>query len=528
MQRSDVSIPDCDRAPAIAACGMTQGISVGDDKHQMTPASLSTGVQGLDDVLQGGLPPGRVYLIEGDPGSGKTTVALQFLLEGVSRGEACLFVTLSEGEQDLRATGASHGWTLDGIQFMDLIPSEENLSTDASYRMYHPSEVELGETIKAVFAEAERIQPQRVVIDSVSELRLLAANPLRYRRQIFALKRYFARHRSTVLFTDDQMGAEQEVHLHSLAHGVISLERSIPEYGTMRRRLQVGKLRGRAFREGYHDFVIQRGGVVVFPRLVAAEHRVARTRESVRSGLEALDALLGGGLAKGTSTLIMGPAGTGKSTVATQFAVAAAQRDERPVLFVFDESLSTFLERSAGLGMDVEPLLEAKRMTVRQVDPAELSPGEFAHTVRQAAEAGSRVIVIDSLNGYLNAMPSEQFLTLHLHELLAYLGQRGVTTLLLMTQHGVVSADSNSPVDASYLADTVMLMRYFEAAGEIRQAISVIKKRTGRHERTIRELRFDHGVTVGEPLPNFQGVLTGTPQLIGKVRDDGTGRRADA
>jgi circadian clock protein KaiC len=499
-----------------------------DDNHQTDGATLSTGVAGLDDVLLGGLPRGRLYLVEGDPGSGKTTLGLQFLLQGAQRGEACLFVTLSESEQELRESAASHGWTLDSVRFVDAIPSEESLSTDASYRMYHPSEVELGETVKAVMAEAERIKPKRVVIDSVSELRLLAANPLRYRRQILALKRFFSRNRCTVLFTDDQIGAEQDVHLHSLAHGVITLERVIPEYGTMRRRLQVGKMRGLAFREGYHDFVIRRGGVRVFPRLVAAEYREPQTRTALESGLSALDALLGGGLARGTSTLVLGAAGTGKSTLATQFARAAAARGERTSLFIFDEAVATFLERSAGLGLEVEPLMEAGQMLVRQVDPAELSPGEFAHEVRESVERGSRVVVIDSLNGYLNAMPSEQFLTLHLHELLSYLGQRGVTTVLVMTQHGIVANDAISPVDASYLADTVMLLRYFEAAGEVRQAISVIKKRTGRHERTIRELRFDKGLVVGEPLRNFQGVLSGTPEFVGQASSDGASFRADA
>jgi circadian clock protein KaiC len=512
---------------AMATRSLTRGITVNDNNPQANRESLLTGVDGLDDVLQGGLPAGRLYLIEGDPGSGKTTVGVQFLMHGAQRGEPCLFVTLSESVDDLRHAAASHGWNLEGINFMELIPSEESLGTDASYRMYHPSEVELGETIRTVLMEAERIRPSRVVVDSVSELRLLAANPLRYRRQILALKRYFARQGTTVLFTDDQIGAEQDVHLHSLAHGVITLERVIPDYGTMRRRLRVGKLRGRAFREGYHDFVIRRGGAAVFPRLVAAEHRGTRARESLSSGLESLDKLLGGGLARGTSTLVMGAAGTGKSSLATLFALAAAERGEHASIFVFDESIPTFLERSAGLGMAVAPLVEAGRITLRQVDPAELSPGEFAHTVRAEAQSENSLIVIDSLNGYLNAMPSEQFLTLHLHELLTYLGQRGVTTMLLMTQHGIVSPDAATPVDASYLADTVMLMRYFEAAGEVRQAISVIKKRTGRHERTIRELSFDKGLVVGEPLRNFQGVLTGTPQIIGKVPDNGTGRRAN-
>ena len=499
-----------------------------DQTEHKNGAILSTGVAGLDDVLHGGLPPGRLYLIEGDPGSGKTTLGMQFLLQGVQRGESCLFVTLSEGAQELRESAASHGWTLDGIRFVELLPSEESLSAETSYRMYHPSEVELGDTIKTVLTEAETLRPQRVVIDSVSELRLLAANPLRYRRQILAFKRYFQRSGATVLFTDDQMGAEQDVHLHSLAHGVITLERVIPEYGAMRRRLQVGKLRGQSFREGYHDFVIRRGGVVVFPRLVAAEHRAARGRQNLGSGLVALDMLLGGGLASGTSTLIMGAAGTGKSSLATQFAKTAAERGEQATIFAFDEAIATLLERSAGLGMKLDGLIDDGRLAIRQIDPAELSPGEFAHDVRAAADAGSRLIVIDSLNGYLNAMPSEQFLTLHLHELLGYLGQKGVTTLILMTQHGIVSANSEAPVDASYLADTVMLLRYFEAAGEIKQAIAVIKKRTGKHERTIRELQFDRGVAVGEPLRNFHGVLTGTPQLVGKLAGDGAGQRVGA
>jgi circadian clock protein KaiC len=483
----------------------------------------STGVDGLDDVLGGGLPPGRVYLIEGDPGSGKTTLGLQFLLHGAELGEQCLFVTLSESERELRDSAAMHGWSLDGIHFVEAVPSEESLSAEANYRMYHPSEVELGETIKSVLTEAARIQPKRIVIDSVSELRLLASNPLRYRRQILALKRYFQRLGGTLVFTDDQMGAEQDVHLHSLAHGVISLHRVVPEYGTMRRRLQVGKLRGNAYREGYHDFALRRGGMVVFPRLVASEHRKLPEREALKSGLTSLDELLGGGLARGTSTLILGAAGTGKSTLATQFAQAAAKRGEHAAIFIFDESIATFLERSAGLGMNLGPLIESGSMSLRQVDPAELSPGEFAHALRLAAEDRTRVIVIDSLNGYLNAMPNEQFLTLHLHELLAYLGQLGVTTIVLMTQHGLVSSDSTTPVDASYLADTVMLLRYFEAAGEIRQAISVVKKRTGRHERTIRELRFDKGVSVGEPLRNFQGVLRGTPQFITRGPESGAG-----
>jgi circadian clock protein KaiC len=480
------------------------------------PPLVDTGVAGLDDILKGGLAPRRLYLVEGDPGAGKTTLALQFLAAGVRRGETCMFVTLSESQEELRTTAENHGMSLDGIHALELLTSEESLKSDSRYTMFHPSEVELTETTKAVLAEAERLRPRRLVFDSLSELRLMAQNSLRHRRQVLALKQFFARQDCTVVFTDDRTAEGADMQLHSISHGVITLEHRAPDYGAMRRRLRVAKMRGRDFREGYHDFLIRRGGLEVFPRIVAAEHGTPYTRESIKSGLDPLDALLGGGLARGTSTLVLGPAGAGKSSVATQYAVAAARRGDHALVFLFDESIETFLERSAGLGMGVAPLVEAGKLTLRQVDPAELTPGEFAHAVRRAVEHGkTRIIVIDSLNGYLNAMPSERLLTLHLHELLSYLGQQGVTTLLLMAQHGIVGAGIQTPVDASYLADTVLLLRYFEAAGEVRQAISVIKKRTGRHERTIRELRFDGGLAVGEPLREFQGVLGGTPALLG-------------
>ncbi len=482
------------------------------------PKLVGTGVEGLDHILRGGLAPNRLYLVEGDPGSGKTTLATQFLMEGARLGDPCLFVTLSESEEELRASASSHGWSLEGVKIVEVIPSEANLKPDARYTMYHPSEVELGETVKAVLAEAERSKPSRLVFDSMSELRLLAQNPLRYRRQILALKQFFARQRCTVLFIDDKTGDMGDTHLHSIAHGVVSMERHSPEYGAMRRRLQVIKMRGRDFRAGFHDYAIRRGGVEVFPRLVAAEHKSRYAREPVQSGLGPLDALLCGGLARGTSTLLIGPAGSGKSSVATQYAVAAAGRGEHAALFLFDEAVETLLERSASLGMDVAGMAEAGRLAVRQVDPAELSSGEFAHAVRQTVEREkTRIVVIDSLNGYLNAMPSERHLTLHLHELLTYLGQQGVTTLLLMAQHGLVGDSVQVPIDASYLADTVILMRYFEAVGEVRQAISVIKKRTGRHERTIREVRFEgeKGIVIGEPVREFHGVLTGSPVYVG-------------
>ena len=490
---------------------------------EKTPESrvtlVDTGIAGLDDVLRGGLIANRLYVIEGNPGSGKTTLALQFLLAGVKRGERCMFVALSETEQELRASADSHGWGLDGIEILEIIASEDSLGPDARYTMYHPSEVELAETTKAVLAEAARIKPARLVVDSLSELRLLAENPLRYRRQILALKQFFARQQTTVLFIDDRTSDEMDMHLHSLAHGVVSLEREISDYGTMRRRLLVSKLRGRSYREGYHDFVIRRGGLEVFPRLVAAEHRAGYERATIASGLGSLDAMLGGGLEKGSSTLILGPAGTGKSSLATQYLVAAAGRGERGCVFLFDESLGTFRERSEGLGMNIASLIDAGRVIVRQLDPAELSPGEFTHIVRRVTDDDQvRIVVIDSVNGYLNAMPSERFLLLHLHELLAYLGQRGVTTLLLMAQHGLVGGVTESPLEASYLADTVLLLRYFEAFGEVRKAISVIKKRTGKHERTIRELGIDRGLVIGEPLREIQGVMTGSPTLVARQK----------
>ncbi len=484
-----------------------------------SPPLVATGIEGVDHILYGGLTPHRTYLVEGDPGSGKTTLALQFLFDGVRLGESCMFVTLSESKEELQASAHSHGWSLEGIKVVEIIASEESLKPDARYTMYHPSEVELGETIKSVLAEAECTKPVRLVFDSLSELRLLAQNPLRYRRQILTLKQFFSRQQCTVLLLDDKTGDVGDTHLHSIAHGVISLERHSPDFGAMQRRLQILKLRGQDFRGGYHDYAIKRGGVEVFPRLVAAEHKTSFAREAVKSGLEPLDALLGGGLARGTSTLILGPAGTGKSTIANQYAVAAATRGERTAFFLFDESIETLFERSSSLGMDLESMLKDRRLSIRQIDPAELSSGEFAHAVRRSVEQEkSRIIVIDSLNGFLNAMPSERHLTLHLHELLTYLGQQGVATLLLMAQHGLVGGSVGVPVDASYLADTVILMRYYEAVGQVRQAISVIKKRTGMHERTIREVYFESGkgIIIGEPVREFQGVLTGAPATVPK------------
>lgn len=477
------------------------------------PERLGTGSAGFDSILEGGFPANRLYLIEGDPGTGKTTLALKFLLEGAAQGEPVLYVTLSETKEELNSVAASHGWALDAISIYELTPSEESLKTEMQYTIFHPSEVELGETTNAVLEEVERIQPRRVVFDSLSEMRLLARDPLRYRRQILALKQYFAGRQCTVLLLDDRTSTNGDLQVQSIAHGVVELEHLALDYGAERRRIRIIKLRGSTYRGGFHDFKIETGGVVVYPRLVAAEHHQEFTREAVTSGVAELDALLGGGLDRGTSTLVLGPAGSGKSSIAAQFAAAAAERGEHAASFLFDESLHSYLSRSAGLGREMSEQVEAGRMSIRQIDPAELSPGEFAHHVRRAVDRdGARVVIIDSLNGYMQAMPDERFLTVQMHELLTYLNQQGVVTILVLAQHGFMGINMGTPVDVSYLADTVLMLRFFEAAGAVRRAISVVKKRTGYHENTIREMRMSSdGITVGQPLNDFHGVLTGVP-----------------
>jgi len=476
-------------------------------------ARLATGNDGLDSILEGGFPANRLYLVEGDPGTGKTTLALKFLLEGVAAGEPVLYVTLSETKEELISVADSHGWSLDGVNIYELIPSEESLKTETQYTIFHPSEVELGETTSAVLEEVERIKPRRVVFDSLSEMRLLARDPLRYRRQILGLKQYFSGRQCTVVLLDDRTSTLGDLQVQSIAHGVLELEHMALEYGAERRRLRVVKLRGSRYRGGYHDFNIETSGIAVYPRLIAAEHRVEFTREAVTSGVREMDALLGGGLDRGTSTLILGPAGSGKSSIAAQFVAAAAERGEHAASFLFDEGRDTYLSRAAGLGKDMREQVEAGQLSVQQVDPAELSPGEFAHRVRSSVvHDGARIVVIDSLNGYLQSMPDERFLTVQMHELLTYLNQQGVVTILVMAQHGFMGSNMNSPVDVSYLADAVLMLRFFEAAGAVRRAISVVKKRTGFHENTIREMRLSsEGVTVGDPLSDFQGVLTGIP-----------------
>jgi circadian clock protein KaiC len=474
---------------------------------------VATGIRGLDDVLGGGFTPDRLYLIEGEPGSGKTTLALQFLLEGVAKGESALYVTLSETEEELRGVARSHGWSLEGLDISELASSQEQLRPEAQTRMFHPSEVELGETTKSVLDRVERTKPRRIVFDSLSELRLLAQNALRYRRQILALKQFFVGRRCTVVFLDDRTLETSDLQLHSIAHGVVRLEQLSPEFGAERRRLRVIKMRGMAFRGGFHDFTIRRGGLQVFPRLVAAEHDRAPESDRLSSGDSALDTLHGGGIDRGTSVLVVGPAGCGKSSIAVQYCVAAAERGEHTAIVQFDESATTLRARSRSLGQNVDRHIDAGRIHLHPVDPAELPPGEFAHLVRREVEEhDARVVVIDSLNGYLNAMPEERFLVIQLHEMLTYLGRKGVVTFLVMAQQGILGANMTSPVDASYLADSVILLRYYETEGELRRLISVVKNRTGAHEDTLRELRLgSSGIWVGEPLRHLRGLLTGTP-----------------
>lgn len=475
-----------------------------------------TGIEGLDAVLNGGLARGRLYLVEGMPGAGKTTLAMQFLMEGARRGEGVLYVTLSETQDEVHAVARSHGWDMSGVTIRELLPAADSLEADQQYTMFHPSEVELASTTKQILQDVEALQPTRVVFDSLSELRLVAGNPLRYRRQILALKQYFSGRNCTVLLLDDMTATDHDLHVQSIAHGVLVLEQLNPEYGPERRRLRVAKYRGCAFRGGFHDYQIRKGGLVVFPRLVAAEHRGDHGRAKLASGVAELDALLGGGLEEGTSTLIVGGAGTGKSTIAAQFCSAAASRGQKSIIFMFDESPDTLFGRCGGLNIGLEQCQKDGLVETVRVDPAELSPGELSSMIRDAVEHRDvKVVVIDSLNGYLNSMPEERFLTILLHELLMYLSQKGVASVLISAHHGVIGSQMSSPIDASYLADAVILLRYFEARGEVRQAISVVKKRGGVHERTIREFGMDGALKIGEPLRKFRGVLTGVPVYEG-------------
>jgi circadian clock protein KaiC len=479
----------------------------------MPEKRIATGISGLDDILSGGLPAEHLYLIEGDPGTGKTTLALQFLMEGVRAGESSLYITLSESKRELLIAAESHGWNLDHVTIFELLPDESSLRPDQQYTVYHASDVELVDTTAAVLEQVEKLKPRRVVIDSLSELRMLAQDPLRYRRQILAFKQFFAGSGCTVLLLDDRTSTDRDLQLQSIAHGVLSMENLAREYGASRRRIKILKLRASSFREGFHDYCIVKGGLEVFPRLIAAEHHPGFKRKKLLSGVPELDSLWEGGVDRGTSTLIMGPAGCGKSTIAASYAIAAAKRGEHATIYLFDEGIETMLNRLAGLGMDALPHIKSGRLLLEQIDPAEVSPGEFVARVRRRANDGkSRIIIIDSLNGFLNAMPGEKFLAIQLHELLTYLNQLGMATFMILAQHGLLGREMESVVDVSYLADSVLLLRYFEADGAVKQAISVVKNRSGDHERSIRELRIKGGVVVGEPLLGFRGVLSGTPE----------------
>lgn len=491
--------------------------------QEISAPRCNSGCPGLDEVLGGGLPLGHVYLLEGEPGTGKTTIALQFAAEGVRNGEKVLYVTLSESRDELLLVARNHRLPIDEVKIVELKPSEQDLKPEGQYTVFHPAEVELTDRVQMIIAEINRHKPDRLVIDALSEMRMLAKDPLRYRRQVLSLKEALSPS-CTVLLLDDRSSRQLDLELHSIVHGVIALAKIQREYGKTRRRLEVTKLRGSAFREGYHDYLIRDGGVVLFPRLIAAEYVATNgTQEQVQSGINELDALVGGGLDRGTSTLLIGPAGCGKTTIALRWLTSAAERGETTAAFIFEETIHTLMGRAQGLGMDLAKHIKNGRVRIDHLDPAEMSPGEFVEKVRDCVEkANARTIVIDSLNGFLQSMPGEQFLALHLHELLTYLNNRGVVTLMILAQMGMIGHGMQTPVDVSYLADNILLLRYFEAHGEVRQAISMIKKRSGPHEHSIRELRLGpNGIRVGQPLKDFQGVLTGTPFWTGKTNGGG-------
>lgn len=481
---------------------------------------IPTGIPGLDDVLAGGFPQGHFFLVEGEPGAGKTTLGLQFLMDGARKGERVLYVTLSESEKEIHKIARSHRWSLENVNIYEFTASEESLHPEDQYSAFHPSDVEFEDTVQNILRKLDEVRPSRMVLDSLSEIRLLARDSLRYRRQVLALKHFFQNRNCTVLLLDDRTATERDLQLRSIAHGVLMLEKVPREYGRTRRRIQIAKMRGCAYREGYHDYIIATGGVEVFPRLVAAEHGSDPGREAISSGFPRLDALWGRGLDRGTSTLLLGPAGSGKSSIALCYAIAAARRGESVAMFLFEEWTELASRRGAGLNLDPRPWIEAGKLKMEQIDPAELSPGEFIQRVRKAVERNNaKLVVIDSLNGFINAMPGEQHLAIQMHEVLAYLNQMGVVTIVVLSQAGLMGSNMTTPVDLSYLADNVMLFRYFEAEGRVRKALSVVKKRSGPHEDTIRELIMaDGSISIGDPLAGFRGVLTGVPTYVGSER----------
>ena len=495
---------------------------LGGDLSGATNARISFGCAGLDKVLYGGLPSGHLYLLEGDPGAGKTTLALQFVSDGIKRGERALYITLSESHSELEFAARTHHLNLGDLEIVELLPDEDDLRPEQQYTVFHPAEVELNDRMQRITKEIRRVKPHRMVIDALSELRMLTKDPLRYRRQILSLKDFMSGQKCTVLLLDDRSSRDTDLQLHSIVHGVVRMDRAPREYGKSRRQVEVVKLRGTPYQEGYHDYKIATGGVIVFPRLVAADSRHEMGFDAISSGIAELDAVTGGGLNRGTSTLLMGPAGCGKTTLAMQWVSCAASRGDSCAIFTFEEGPQTLLTRAEGLGMKLRPHVAAGRIGIERVDPAEMSPGELVAKVQDYVEGkDARIVVIDSLNGYLQSMPGEQFLAVHLHELLAYLNNRGVMTLIVLAQAGPVGALSPSGIDVSYLADNILLLRYFEAQGEVRQAISTIKKRSGPHEHTIREFKLSSGkIEVGRPPRDFQGVLTGVPTWLGGSKEN--------
>jgi circadian clock protein KaiC len=489
-------------------------------RHKAAEATIpeqkraSTGIAGLDYVLGGGLPANHLYLVEGTPGAGKTTLGLQFLRQGVQEGEKGLYITLSETASELDTVAKSHGWSLEGIEVFQLV-ADDGLSPESEQSILHPSEVELGETTRGIMTAAERLKPSRVVFDSLSEMRLLAQNPLRYRRQVLALKTFFSTRECTVLLLDDLSSRNDDLQLQSIAHGVIVLEQYVNAYGPERRRIRVLKMRGIPYRGGEHDCSLTTGGLNVFPRLSAPAIDPKHKRDIVGTGSVELDRLLGGGLTRGSNTLFMGPSGVGKTTTAIACTRERLLKGERAAYYLFDENLGTLLLRSSSLGLDVEPFLENGQLEIFTLDPADVSPGEFANMVRASVDRGATTVVIDSLNAYLQAMPGDKHLMLQMHEVLTHLNHRNVVTILILAQHGVVG-DMRGDIDLSYLSDGIMMFRFFEGRGSLLKAVSVVKSRTTHHELTIREFRLtQNGVEVGEALGDFEGVMTGVASYKG-------------